>query len=170
MQTPDGNDALGYVDKSGTSVTESQIAVLKAAECGPDTAGIEKHPEHHKIIARGVERLVKEAKYVGGSLGKPSGARFRVYERLKTYAKDSPLFETEALKKTLDQIYRHPLKQTARDLLNKNLRSGVSDEDLATLVVRLKSDGLLCNVEEKLSEGEPHIICSLGLRKQGGGE
>lgn len=170
MQTPDGNDALGYVDKSGTSVTESQIAVLKAAECGPDTAGIEKHPEHHKIIARGVERLVKEAKYVGGSLGKPSGARFRVYERLKTYAKDSPLFETEALKKTLDQIYRHPLKQTARDLLNKNLRSGVSDEDLATLVVRLKSDGLLCNIEEKLSEGEPHIICSLGLRQQGGGE
>lgn len=168
MQTPDGNDALGYVDKSGTSVTESQIAVLKAAECVPDTAGMEKHPEHHKIVARGVERLVKEAKYVGGSLGKPSGARFRVYERLKTYTKDSPLFETEELKKTLDQIYRYPLKQTATDLLNKNLRSGVSDEDLASLVVRLKSDGLLCNVEEKLSEGEPHIICSLGLRQQGG--
>lgn len=168
MQTPDGNDALGYIDKEGQSITESQLAVLKAAECAPDAEGIEKHANHHEIVAKGVQRLVKEAKYVGGSLGKPSGARFRVYERLKTYAKDSPLFETEELKKTLDQIYRYPLKQSATDLLNKNLRSGISDEDLAGLVVRLKSDGLLCSVEEKLSDGEPHIICSLGLRQPGG--
>ena len=30
--------------------------------------------------------MVQEEKSIGGQLGRPSGARFRVYERLKTYS------------------------------------------------------------------------------------
>ena len=37
-------------------------------------------------ILRSVELVAKEEKVVGGQLGRPSGARFRTYERLKHYA------------------------------------------------------------------------------------
>ena len=33
LRTAEGNDALAWVDKNGNSVTESQFAILKAAEC-----------------------------------------------------------------------------------------------------------------------------------------
>ena len=36
MQTAQGNDALAWVDEQGNSVTESQFAILKAAECAPE--------------------------------------------------------------------------------------------------------------------------------------
>lgn len=167
MRTASGNDALGYFDAEGRSVTESQLAVLKAAETAEGVPGIPRHPRHHALVGQGVERMAKEVKQVGGSLGKPSGARFRVYERLKSYTKDSPLFETEELKKALDQIYRFPLRQVATDLLNKQLRSGIPDEALANLVVKLKSDDRLCHVEDSSAGGDPHIICSLGLKSPG---
>ena len=37
MRTADGNDALAYVDRKGQSITESQLEILAAAECRPDT-------------------------------------------------------------------------------------------------------------------------------------
>ena len=33
LRTAEGNDALAWVDKRGNSVTESQFAILKVAEC-----------------------------------------------------------------------------------------------------------------------------------------
>lgn len=164
MRTATDTDALGYFDQDGRGVTESQLAVLRAAETAADIPGIERHPDHHALVASGVRRMAREAKQVGGSLGKTSGARFRIYERLKAYTKDSPLFETAELKKTLDLIYRFPLRQVATDLINRQLRSGISDDDLAALVVSLKEDGRLCHIEEEATEGEARIICSLGLR------
>ncbi|MEX2142220.1 MAG: helicase-related protein [Pirellulales bacterium] len=37
VRTADDNDALAWMNLRGESVTESQFAVLKAAECSPDT-------------------------------------------------------------------------------------------------------------------------------------
>ena len=37
VRTAEGNDALAWVDRPASSVTESQFAILKAAECSPDT-------------------------------------------------------------------------------------------------------------------------------------
>ena len=55
--------------------------------------------------------MVQEEKSIGGQLGRPSGARFRVYERLKTYAThiQGTLFATQELAKAIDEIYRYPL-------------------------------------------------------------
>ena len=33
MRTAEGNDSLAWVNNEGKSVTESQLAILKAAEC-----------------------------------------------------------------------------------------------------------------------------------------
>lgn len=75
------------------------------------------------------------------------------------------LFATEDLIKAIDQIYRHPLRQSALDRFNRAIRSGVSDRELAELVVALYLDDRLCLVHEDGQQQEPQIICSLGLRK-----
>ena len=41
----EGNDALAWMDRDGKSVTESQFAILKAAECAPDTPALPRHDE-----------------------------------------------------------------------------------------------------------------------------
>ena len=81
VRTADGNDALAYVDCEGRSITESQLEVLSAAECGPDTPALFRHEDHHRLAAEGVKHIVSEEKRVGGQLGRPSGARFRTYTR-----------------------------------------------------------------------------------------
>ena len=102
---------------------------------------------------------------MGGQLGRPSGARFRTYEHLKRYAEaiEGSLFATPALAKAIEEIYRFPLRQSATDILNRQLRLGISDEKLAELVMSLRDDDRLCLVDEEERSSEPQIICSLGL-------
>jgi hypothetical protein len=109
--------------------------------------------------------MVQEEKSAGGQLGRPSGARFRVYERLKAYLNhvQGMLFATQDLAKAVDQIYKFPLRQAAADALNRQLRIRVSDHQLADFVVSLWQQDRLCRVEEEVETQEPQIICSLGL-------
>lgn len=167
LKTAEGNDVLGWIDREGLNISESQLKVLRAAACAPDTPAVARDPRHHEIVRAGVERLVREVKSIGGSLGRPSGARFKIYERLKLFTRESPLFETQELKLTLEQIYRHPLRAAATDIINKRLRDGASDEELASLVVSLRQEDRLSVVHEEDQEGEPQIVCSLGLRAPG---
>ena len=165
LRTAEGNDALAWVDKDGNHVTQSQFEILKAAECLPDTPALPRQDNHHPLVKRGVEFVVAEEKTVGGQLGRPSGARFRTYERLKRYADQikGTLFDTPPLAKTIEEIYRFPLRQSATDTLNRQLRSGISDDKLADLVMALRDDDRLCIVHEEEQSHEPQIICSLGL-------
>jgi len=165
LRTAEGNDALAWVDKDGNNVTQSQFEILKAAECLPDTPASPRQENHHSLVRKGVEFVVAEEKTVGGQLGRPSGARFRTYERLKRYAEQikGMLFDTPQLAKTIEEIYRFPLRQSATDTLNRQLRSGISDEKLAELVMALRDDDRLCIVHEEEQTHEPRIICSLGL-------
>ena len=113
--------------------------------------------------------MVKEETSIGGQLGRPSGARFRVYERLKAYLThiQGTLFATQELTKAVDEIYRYPLQQIAADTLNRQLRTGITDQQLADLVTALRGEGRLCRIEEEVETQEPQIICSLGLSAQG---
>ena len=165
LRTAEGNDALAWINQTGESVTESQLAILKAAECPPDTPAVPRLEQHHKLVEKAVEIIAEEEKSMGGQLGRPSGARFRSYERLKRYAESvkGTLFESEELIKTIDDIYRHPLRQSATDTLNRQLRSGISDEALAQLVIALRDEGRLCQIHEEEQANEPKIICSMGL-------
>ena len=165
MKTTEGNDSLIYVDRDGNSVTQSQLAVLKMAVCDESTPAIPKDKQHHELVKKGAELLAEEEKNMGGQLGRPSGARFRSYERLKSYAQEmkGTLFVTEELLKAIDDIYRYPLRQSALDTVNRQLRSGISNQQLAELVVALRMDDRLCIVSEETEKREPQIICSLGL-------
>jgi hypothetical protein len=169
LKTPEGNDALAWMDKHGHSVTESQLRVLKAAQCEPDTPTLPRDEEHHMLVKMAVEQVLKEEKNIGGGLGRPSGARFRTYERLSRYAEKvrGTLFEPPDLRKAIDEIYRFPLRQTATDTLNRQMKTGISDEELARLIMDLRQDGRLCAIHEEEEATEPRIICSLGLRSEG---
>ena len=165
IRTPEDNDALAWVDRDGKSVTESQFAILKAAECGPDMPAAPHHDNHHQMVRAGVEHIGREEKSVGGQLGRPSGARFRTYERLKNYAaaiKDS-LFDIDQLHRAIEDIYRHPLTNVATDTLNRQLRSGVDDDTLARLVISLRESDRLSSIHKIEHTREPRIICSMGL-------
>ena len=166
LRTGEGNDALAWVDTEGKTVTESQFEILKAAECSPETPAQPRQENHHDLVRKGVDFIVAEEKSVGGQLGRPSGARFRTYERLKRYAEaiEGSLFATPDLAKAIEEVYRFPLRQSATDILNRQLRSGISDEKLAELVMALRDDDRLCLVDdEEERSSEPQIICSLGL-------
>jgi superfamily II DNA/RNA helicase len=168
MRTAEDNDALAWVSKNGESVTESQLAILKMAECPADSDAVQRLDEHHALVEKAVRMIAEEEKTTGGQLGRPSGARFRTYERLKRYAEmvRGTLFETDELIKSIDEIYRYPLKQSATDTLNRQLRSGISDEALAQLVIALRGEGRLCQIHEEDEEVDPRIICSMGLSKK----
>jgi len=170
VRTAEGNDALAWVDNDGKSVTESQFEILRAAECAPETPALQRMDQHHLLVRKGVEKIVAEEKTVGGQLGRPSGARFRTYERLKRYAEmvKGTLFDTPQLNKAIEDIYRYPLRQSAIDTLNRQLRSGISDDKLADLVMALRDDDRLCIIHEEDQTQEPQIICSMGLSESGG--
>ncbi|MEH2010970.1 helicase-related protein [Nostoc sp.] len=165
MKTTEGNDSLIYVDRDGNSVTQSQLAVLRVATCEESTPAIPRDKQHHELVKKGAELIAEDEKNAGGQLGRPSGARFRTYERLKTYVQQmkGTVFVNEELLKAIDEIYRYSLRQSAIDTLNRQLRSGINNQQLAELVVALRMDDRLCIVTEELEKREPEIICSLGL-------
>ena len=169
MRTGEGNDALAWVDRVGESVTESQFAILQAAACEPDTPALSPLENHHDLVRKGTELIITEERSIGGGLGRPSGARFRVYERLKQYAKEveGTVFYTQELRRAIEDIYRYPLRQGTIDLLNRQLRSGISDQGLAERVIDLRDEDRLCIVQEERQTQEPQIICSLGLSANG---
>jgi type I site-specific restriction-modification system R (restriction) subunit len=97
-------------------------------------------------VEQAVTGIQKEHATTGGQLGKPASARRRVYERLKDYAanvKDT-LFDVKPLHQAIDAIYEAPLTEAARDLLNREMKSGIDTEKLAELVLSLHEEDRLC--------------------------
>jgi hypothetical protein len=171
MRTAHGNDALTWMDENGRAVTQSQLAILKAAACSADTPTLPRTEKHHELTARGMQHILEEEKSWGGALGRPSGARFKTYERLKRYRESigdkRDLFITDShvreIDRALEEIYRYPLYQTATDTLNRQLKAGIDDHKLAELVLTLREDGRLCVIDEQEDQCEPKLICSMGL-------
>ena len=117
------------------------MAILRATECAIDEQPRSRPPEQHDLVKQGVRRIVEEQAQSGGrQIGSPSSGRRRDYERLKQYAAslEGTLFPpTPELLNAIDDIYRYPLSETARDTLNRQLRSGIDCEQLAQPVISL---------------------------------
>jgi hypothetical protein len=159
---------LAWINEHEEIVTQSQFEILKAARCAADEPALPRLEQHHRLVEVGVKHIKHVESKVGGQLGKKSGARYKTYMRLDRYAKqhEGTLFVTTELKRTIEAIYTYPLREYARETLNRQLKLGISDEDLVKLVVSLREDGKLSIIhDDEERYKEPHIICSMGLKK-----
>jgi superfamily II DNA or RNA helicase len=166
LRTTAGTDSMAWVNEKGERVTDSPFRILNAAACLPTDPAVPRLPNHHELVDLAVKELAAEEKIVGGGLGSATGARYRAYERLKRYTQEvkGTLFDTLPLQRTLEDIYRYPLRSSATDILNRHMKTGVTDQALADLAMSLREDGRLSIVEgDEEHDFVAQIICSLGL-------
>lgn len=165
-KTYDDNDVLAWMDTSGKIITQSQLAILKAAQCGPDEHALYKIENHHELVKKAIDYIKDDEVNTGGSLGKKTGVKYRAYMKLDRYCKEyeNTLFVNDQLKKAIDDIYKYPLKESAREVLGRQLKAGIDDDQLASLVISLREEDKLCIVnEDEQPNRQSQIICSLGL-------
>ena len=116
---------------------------------------------------------MQEERTTHGALGRPSGARFKTYDRLKRWlaeqGNERSLFVTDHfvrdVEKAMGDIYEFPLFQSTIDALNRQLKTGISDTKLAEMVIAFREDGRLCMKQDKdEAQNDMRIICSMGLK------
>ena len=164
VRTPEGADVLTRVRADGQVIGGSQFDILAAAECEPDAPAAPRHDDHHDLVAAGVRSIARRERQTGGHLGRPSGARHKAYVRLRDHAEAiAGQFDEAAVRAAIDAIYQRPLRQSAADSINRQLRAQISDAGLAELVVGLHADDRLCVTGDEQERRDPRIICSLGL-------
>lgn len=166
LRTPQGNDALAWLDEHGGSVTESQIAILRAAACHPATPALVPLPNHHELVERAARRVVEEeTSGSAGALGMPNSTRRKLYERLKHLQNilEGSLFANPQLKTVLEDLLASPLQEGARNTLGGHFRTRIADDALIQLVMQLQEEGRLTVPTTDIHYTEPEILCSLGL-------
>ncbi len=173
LRFPDGTDALVRVDDKGNLVSQSLSAIFRAAACAPDTPSLPPAENHHDLVRRCVEIVLEEQRTFAGALGSLRSTSRKVYDRLmrlrQTLRQRPNLFTDQFLQKldwVIDLLFRYPLKGSAREALGRQMRLGITDENLAEMVIRMAEENRLCHISEsELAEPqEPQVICSLGLR------
>ncbi|MGE0084780.1 MAG: helicase-related protein [Desulfococcaceae bacterium] len=164
-----GYEILTCLNAEGKVVSTSQSRILKMAECALDTPATEPLENHHDLVKKAVMLAETEAAKSGGQLGNTSSTRYRVYMILQRYYESvrNTLFDLDALKKTIDDIFHYPLRETSRENINRRIRLGCTDEETAFLTMQLREEGRLCVIEQKEQDNlrTPQIICSMGIRK-----
>ncbi|MBE9242371.1 helicase-related protein [Synechocystis salina] len=171
LRTAEGTDALAWVDKQGHSVTQSQMRILRMAGCDLNTPALNRHPEHHNLVQKAAQIITDQTKKVAGTMGSRRGARARTYDQLISYCQyvqeKTPILaqgqDWESLVKAIEMIHNYPLKQNAIASLNRELKAGISDEDLAQKVTYLMEHDALCVVTADGEFEGAKVICSLGL-------
>jgi len=168
IRTQQENDALLWINPDQKAFSESPVRILRAATCSAATPALERRTDHHSLVAAAT-KIIKDERgdLRSGQLGSRRGARYRVYERLKAYSAqiEDELFLTDPIRDAIQAIYQHPLTTAAVDKLNRQLRTGIADDELAELVTTLHHDDHLVVVnlhEEKATDAR--ILCSLGLK------
>lgn len=165
-KTPLNNDVLTWLNNNGEIITQSQFTILNAAACSIDTPITPRADNHHELVAKGVAYIKEADVKLGGQLGKKNSARYQAYHRLSRHYElnKNSLFENQALKKAIDELYSYPLKEYAKEVISRQLKLSLDDEALTDLVLCLREENKFCQIEiqSNISQ-EPSVICSLGI-------
>ncbi len=162
------NDSLTWVDQDGNIVSQSQLAILRAARCYPDTPALIRSVNHHDLVQNGVKNLVEQHRNSGGQLGPKSKPRYKIYNRLKRLMgnRESTVFEIPSLNSAIDEVYKYPLTEIATEAIMRQLKAEASDEELARLVLELWEERRLCIKQSQGQLTDPLIVCSMGLKNE----
>ncbi|AXE18048.1 NgoFVII family restriction endonuclease [Runella rosea] len=166
-RTPEDNDILTWLNDKGATITQSQLTILKTVACEPNAPPLAKIPAHHELVAKGLEVIKEMEKNIGGQLGRHTGVRYRIYHFLKRYYEQNrgTIFVTEALERAIDEIYRYPLREIAKERINRFFKNHVKDDDMVAMITSLREENNLCLISEDDTQSkDPQIICSMGLR------
>jgi superfamily II DNA or RNA helicase len=166
-RTADDNDVLAWLDNNGATITQSQYTILRAAECQPETPAVPRAENHHELVRRAVLAINEEIKAGGGTLGRKTSVKYRVYVRLERFynSNKETLFQDESLKRALDDIFKGMLTEHARDVIGSQIKAGAPDENLAELVKTLREDNkLILSADASAGASGSQLICSLGIR------
>ena len=170
-KTDDDTDSMIWMAPDGKVVTHSHLAILKALRCLPSEPVVKPRLEkHHDLTEAGLYEIQEQQKNsVGGQLGKPNGARYKVYHRLKAFMDnpDNGLWLSDGLKKAFDDIYRYPLRDYAKEAISRQLRAGIDDFGLIELVQSLRENHALSliNEDDANRSTEPKILCTMGIKE-----
>jgi len=165
-KTVDDNDCLTWVDDKGEIVTQSQFEILKEVKCAIDEPALNRSEKHHDLVTKAILFIHDTQTKLGGQLGKTSGARYRAYMRIDGWLQrnKNSLFDTDEIKRVHEDLYNYPLLDYAKEVINRELKSGINDEQLIELVTGLREQGALSIKDDKERIiKEPRIICSMGL-------
>jgi len=166
-KTATDNDMLVWINTSGEIITYSQNTILKTLACSINEPALPRFENHHELVSSSIDHINTQEVKIGGTLGSRLSTKYKTYTMLEAYCKNQAgtLFVTEELKLAMDDIYNYPLQENARILLNRQLKKGVSAMEIAQLVVEMRNDEeLSIKNDEDLTNKEPQIICSMGLK------
>ncbi len=167
IKTGNNQHILARLNETGEVVSQSQSKILDLLACEPNEPLARPADNHHQLVEAAVRHVKEGQADLGGQLGGTNSIRHRVYSKLQHYLGQQPgaVVDFTDLKRAVDQIYYHPLKETARDRLGRQLRASITDDELANMVKNLYTENDLCAIPTADEPVEPHIICSLGLVK-----
>ncbi|MEZ4525173.1 MAG: helicase-related protein [Desulfobacterales bacterium] len=168
-RTRAGQEILTWLNADGKVISTNPSKILKMAECALDTPQDEPLENHHDLVEKAVNIAETQMKS-GGHLGTKFSTGSRIYDILCRYYESvkNTVFAVDEIKKSIHDIFHYPLRESAREIINRRMRLGSTDEELAVLVMQLREEGRLCVIHAKDREslGIPQIVCSLGIRKK----
>lgn len=164
-RTASDNDVLLWLNADNTLVTQSQWTILKALECNAHTPTQPASVSHHARVERAVEMIREDEDLQNGSavLGSHNSLKRRIYNYLEKHRTN--IFNANAIvDKIMDTIYKYPMKERAKFVLNNHLKTDNADAFLDAIKI-LYEEGQLCIMHDTddWRKQPPQIICSMGL-------
>ncbi len=170
VRSESGIDALARVNEFGEVISESALAILKAAACSLDEPALERSEHHHDLVRNGVQHALSSSNSLNSGLGPRTSIRNRIYTRLSAHEKilRTTVFGDAEVKRKLPLALEHILKssllETARLRLSRELQQHATDEQLTDVVLELFADERLTHPLDEAHTQDPIIKCSMGLR------
>ena len=171
-RTPADNDILTWLNEKQELISQSPHVILKALACNRLTPKLKPLDAHHELVAAALRGVRDDKVATLGVLGSRFSTKFRLYTLLDGYLRDvnDSLFATDELKRAVDNIYNLPMLENAKFILGQMMKRGRTVEEIVETVLDLRKRGELCILADDAPQAarEPRIICSMGLRNDGG--